>query len=111
MSFRLTYATMFNPPEAMHERFEAALAKVSAGLGTRHDLFINGEDVVAAHYAERRSPIDSEVVLGEFALADSADVDAAMKAAKAAWPAWRALPIAERARLMRKVGDLMEQRV
>ncbi len=26
MSFRLTYATMFNPPEAMHERFEAALA-------------------------------------------------------------------------------------
>ena len=26
MSFRLTYGTMFNPPEAMHERFEAALA-------------------------------------------------------------------------------------
>jgi len=26
MNFRLTYGTMFNPPEAMHERFEAALA-------------------------------------------------------------------------------------
>ena len=25
MSFRLTYATMFNPPEEMHERFEKAL--------------------------------------------------------------------------------------
>ena len=28
MSFRLTYATMFNPPELMHERFDAALAAV-----------------------------------------------------------------------------------
>ena len=50
-------------------------------------------------------------MLGDFALADAADVDAAMKAAHAAWPAWRALPVAERARLMRKVGDLMEERV
>ncbi|HJW47131.1 MAG TPA: aldehyde dehydrogenase family protein [Lysobacter sp.] len=111
MSFRLTYATMFNPPEAMHERFEAAMKQVSAGLGERHDLFIDGEDVPTGNYAERRSPIDSELVLGDFALADAGDVDAAMKAAKAAWPAWRALPVAERARLMRKVGDLMEQRV
>ena len=28
-----------------------------------------------------------------------------------AFPAWRALPVAERARLLRKVGDLMEERV
>ena len=38
MTFRLTYATMFNPPEAMHERFEAAMHRVSAGLGTRHGV-------------------------------------------------------------------------
>ncbi|MBF6024076.1 aldehyde dehydrogenase family protein [Lysobacter niastensis] len=111
MTFRLTYATMFNPPEAMHERFDAAMAKVEAGLGARHELFIDGEDRAAKRHAQRRSPIDSELLLGEFALADEADVDVAMKAAKAAWPAWRALPVAERARLVRKVGDLMEQRV
>ena len=35
MSFRLTYATMFDPPEAMHERFESALASVTATLGAR----------------------------------------------------------------------------
>lgn len=111
MSFRLTYATMFNPPEEMHERFDAAMARVSAGLGRRHGLFIDGEDRDAARHARRRSPIDSELHLGEFALADGADVDAAMQAAHAAFPAWRALPVAERARLLRKVGDLMEQRV
>ncbi len=111
MSFRLTYATMFNPPEAMHERFEAALARVSADLGARHGLFIDGQDRDAARYAERRSPIDSELRLGEFALGNAGDVDAAMRAAQAAYPAWRALPVAERARLIRHVGDLMEKRV
>ena len=60
MSFRLTYATMFNPPEAMHERFDAALASVKARLGARHALFIDGADVApecapefAAKYAGR----------------------------------------------------------
>ena len=45
MSFHLTYATMYNPPETMHERFEAALARVEATLGARHRLFIDGADV------------------------------------------------------------------
>ena len=32
-AFKLTYATMFNPPEELHTRFEDALAKVKAGPG------------------------------------------------------------------------------
>ena len=32
-SFKLTYATMFNPPEEMHTRFEEAVAHVKAHLG------------------------------------------------------------------------------
>lgn len=111
MSFRLTYATMYNPPEAMHERFEAALARVSAGLGARHDLFIDGADHEAALYADRRAPFDNALHLGSFAQASEADANAAMRAAQAAYPAWRATPVAERARLMRRVGDLLEERV
>jgi 1-pyrroline-5-carboxylate dehydrogenase len=111
MSFRLTYATMFNPPEAMHERFEAAMAEVCADLGQRHPLFIDGADRDASHHADRVSPIDTDLHLGEFALADAADVEAAMAAAHAAFPAWRATPVAERARLVRRVGDVMEERV
>lgn len=111
MSFRLTYATMFNPPEAMHERFEAALAKISARLGERHGLFINGRDCDSTHHAPRPSPIDTDLNLGDFALADSANVEAAMQAAQAAFPAWRARPVAERAALIRRVGDIMEERV
>jgi 1-pyrroline-5-carboxylate dehydrogenase len=111
MTFRLTYATMFNPPETMHERFEEAMSTVRAGLGQRHALFIDGADRDATEYAARTSPIDSGMHLGEFALADAADVEAAFAAAQAAYPAWRATPAAERARLVRHVGDIMEERV
>lgn len=111
MNFRLTYATMFNPPEAMHERFEEAMARVTARLGASHGLFIAGQDRAAARYAERRSPIDRALLLGHFAQGGADDVDAAIRAARAAWPAWRALPVPERARLVRRVGDLMEERV
>ena len=45
MSFRLTYATMFDPPETLHERFDAALAVVQSSLGRRHDLYVNGAEV------------------------------------------------------------------
>lgn len=111
MSFRLTYATMYSPPEAMHERFDAAMARTEAALGARHPLFIGGADRDAAQHADRRSPFDRALRLGDFALAGQADVDAAMSAAHAAYPAWRATPVAERARLLRRVGEIMEERV
>jgi len=111
MDFRLTYATMHNPPEAMHERFEAALARVEATLGGRHALFIDGVDRDASQYADRRSPIDDALHLGEYALADASDADAAMRAAHAAFPAWRAMPASERTRLVRRAATIMEERV
>ncbi len=111
MSFRLTYATMYDPPDVMHTNFEAALARVEASLGARHDLFIGGEDRIAARYMDLHSPIDRSLRLGEFPLADAAAADAAMQAAQAAWPGWRTTPVAERARLLRRVADIMEERV
>jgi 1-pyrroline-5-carboxylate dehydrogenase len=111
MTFRLTYATMFDPPEAMHERFEAALAAVRGRLGRRHELHVAGRDVAAGRHATRTSPIDREIVLGEFGIADPADADAALSAAQAAFPAWRRTPLAERARLMRRIADVIEERV
>ena len=111
MNFRLTYATMFNPPEVMHERFDAALRTVGAALGARHGLFVNGRDVAGTAHASRCSPIDRDRILGEFATADRGAVDAAMHAAQSALPGWRATAAAERATAMRRVADLLEQRV
>jgi hypothetical protein len=36
MNFKLTYATMFDPPGQLHERFEAALGRVRSELGRVH---------------------------------------------------------------------------
>ncbi|WOX07224.1 aldehyde dehydrogenase family protein [Microbulbifer pacificus] len=111
MSFKLTYATMFNPPEEMHQRYEAALAELSADLGGRFHLYIDGEDRPAEAYDTRVSPLDRELVLGEFAAADSADVDAAMGAAQVAFKGWRHTPAAERIAIMRRIADLLDEEV
>ncbi|WP_174875663.1 aldehyde dehydrogenase family protein [Vogesella oryzae] len=110
-SFRLTYSTMFNPPDELHQAFEAALARAQAQLGQRHGLFIDGEEVFCQAQFASRSPIDSEQVLGHFQLAGSEEVDAAMQAAQAAYPGWRRTPWPQRVALLRKVADLVEQRV
>ena len=41
-AFKLTYSTMFDPPQALHERFDAALARVRESLGGDHPLWIDG---------------------------------------------------------------------
>lgn len=111
MSYKLTYATMFDPPADLHVRFDAALAEVEAGLGETHALYIDGKECAGADSEERRSPIDQRRVLGRFALADIAQADQAMEAAHAAFPGWRTTGMVERVRLLKHVAALIEERV
>jgi acyl-CoA reductase-like NAD-dependent aldehyde dehydrogenase len=111
MSFKLTYATMFNPPEQLHERFDAAMSRTLGRLGARHALHIAGEERDAGQVLRKYNPANQQQQLGEFASAGAADVDAALSAAQAAWPAWKRMPVAKRAQLLRQVGRLIEERV
>ncbi|HYL71175.1 MAG TPA: aldehyde dehydrogenase family protein [Candidatus Dormibacteraeota bacterium] len=111
MSFKLTYATMFEPPPELHERFEQAVARVRARLGGRQSLFVGGEDRPGSHYFTKTNPADTTQILGEFPAASAEDADAALRAAAAAWPAWRRMPLPQRARLLRRVAQLIEERV
>jgi 1-pyrroline-5-carboxylate dehydrogenase len=111
MSFKLTYSTMFNPPEEMHTRFDAALAEVRAGLGRKHGLYIGGGDRKTDAWIAKKSPADTSVLLGEFADGSAEDAARAVAAAKTAAPAWRAMPMAERLVILRRVAALIEERV
>jgi 1-pyrroline-5-carboxylate dehydrogenase len=111
MAFKLTYSTMFDPPEELHVRFEAALAEARAGLGQDHALHVDGADVRAAESYEKRSPVDTSVRLGRFPLADGPDVDRAMRAAERAFAGWRFTPLGERVRLAKRAAALIEERV
>ena len=43
MSFRLTHATMFDPPASLHQRFDDALARVRRQWGADHTMSIGGQ--------------------------------------------------------------------
>ena len=109
--FRLTYATMFDPPEALHHSYERALAKLKTELGREYPLLIGGEARRAAEQFEDRSPINTDWVLGRFQKGGVADAKAAIAAARSAFPAWSALPWQRRVRYLRAAAALINQRV
>lgn len=109
--FRLTYSTMFDPPPALHERFDAALARVRDALGRDHPLWIAGAARSAAKSYELRSPIDRDWLIGRFARGGAQDAADAVSAAVAAGRAWAHTPWRERVRLARRVAALIEERV
>ena len=109
-TFKLTYATMFNPPEELHTRFDGALASVKANLGKEYGMWINGKDVFAEEKFEDHSPVDTRMVLGVFQKGTEQDAQQALAAARAAFPKWSRTPWQERVALLRKAADLIDQR-
>jgi 1-pyrroline-5-carboxylate dehydrogenase len=102
---------MFNPPEEMHTRYEDAMAAVKKNLGNEYHMIINGEEKKADSTFEDRSPINTDMVLGIFQKGDARDADAAVQAARKAFPAWSALPWEKRISLLRKVADYIDERI
>lgn len=71
---------------------------------------INGKSVASARYFETINPATQDV-LAEVASGGEAEVNAAVAAAKAAFPGWAATPAPQRAKLMRKLGELIATHV
>jgi 5-carboxymethyl-2-hydroxymuconic-semialdehyde dehydrogenase len=71
---------------------------------------INGAAVGSSDYFETVNPATQEV-LAEVARGGAKEIDAAVAAAKAAFPGWAAKPATERAALLRKLGDLIAKHV
>jgi acyl-CoA reductase-like NAD-dependent aldehyde dehydrogenase len=109
--FKLTYSTMFSPPPALHERFDAALAQAKRSLGRDYPLWIDGAARDTPRRFEVCSPIQRDWLLGRFATASAAEVEDAVCAAHRAFPAWAATPWRERVALLRRVPALIEERV
>jgi 5-carboxymethyl-2-hydroxymuconic-semialdehyde dehydrogenase len=71
---------------------------------------INGAAVPGTDYFDTVNPATQEV-LAQVARGGEREVDAAVAAAKAAFPAWAGRPAGERAALLRKLGDLIAKHV
>ena len=76
----------------------------------RIDHLINGKPVASAGYFDTVNP-STQSVLAEVASGGADEVNAAVASAKAAFPGWANTPQKERARLMRRLGDLINAHV
>ncbi|MDR6534312.1 5-carboxymethyl-2-hydroxymuconate semialdehyde dehydrogenase [Variovorax soli] len=74
------------------------------------DHLIDGKPIAGADYFETVNPATQEV-LAEVASGGEAEVNAAVAAAKEAFPKWAGLPAPQRAKLIRKLGDLIAAHV
>jgi len=71
---------------------------------------INGRSVASATTFETINPASQEV-LAEVSAGGADEINAAVQAAKDAFPKWAGLPATERAKLMRKLGELIAAHV
>lgn len=77
-------------------------------IDTRH--YINGQRVASAETYTNTSPIDGSF-LGEMARGTQTEVDLAVAAAKAAFPAWAELGPKKRGELLLKLAELIEENI
>ena len=110
-SFKLTYATMFNPPEELHTHFSEAMEVLKGKLGKDHPMFIGGEERFTDEKFKEFSPINTDLHLGTFQKGGTQDALDAIAAARAAFPAWSRMNWDERVYLIRKAADMIDQRL
>ena len=70
---------------------------------------INGQDVAGNDWFETHSPVD-ESLIARVAMGSAADIDAAARAAKAAFPVWAAMPGDQRRAILHRIADGIEAR-
>ena len=107
---KITYATLRNDNEELHGLYEAGVARARARLGAYHRNFVDGVGRDGDGVFELRSPIDERVLVGTFARGTAADVRDAIAAARAAQPAWRAMPWRDRLAILRRAAELISER-
>ena len=89
---------------------EEALQQVKQELGKTYQPLIDGEYVESINYIDSVNPSRSSEVVGKVGQISVEQAEQAMNAAKAAFASWKKTPATERASILRKAADLMEQR-
>ncbi len=87
----------------------ATLVEIQAALATRHSI-VNGRDETGtAGVRDAVSPTDGRP-FAQVSLLSGAQAGAAVEAARAAFPAWSALPFRERARYLLRAREVLVER-
>ena len=94
----------------LRQKGQQALEKVRNSLGKTYLPLINGEYVETTEYIDSVNPSRSTEIVGKIGLISVEQAEKAMQAAKTAFPAWQKTPVKERAAILRKAAQLMEEK-
>lgn len=108
--FKITYATLGADMDKFHRDFDRALAQVRQKIGQQYPHVINNQPVPGAGetYASV-SPVDTRVELAYFKAATNDEIDAAVTAAREAFPKWAATDYRKRAKILQKAAGLVRK--
>ena len=95
---------------AKREAAMAALQTIREQLGQRYQPYINGSYIQTETYLDSVNPSKPSELIGKVGQLSVSQADEAIAAAKAAFPAWAKTPASERAAILRRAADLLEQR-
>ncbi|MEH2056387.1 MAG: L-glutamate gamma-semialdehyde dehydrogenase [Nostoc sp.] len=96
--------------EEVRTKTAQAFQSVRQQLGKTYLPLINGEYVNTPEFVDSLNPSNFSEVVGKVGLISVEQAEQAMQAAKAAFPGWKKTPAKQRADILRKAGDLIEER-
>jgi RHH-type proline utilization regulon transcriptional repressor/proline dehydrogenase/delta 1-pyrroline-5-carboxylate dehydrogenase len=108
-SFPNVADTDYAEVEARQEA-QQAYATVRQQLGKTYLPLINGEYQNTEQTVDSLNPSNPSEVVGKIGLLSVEQAEQALQVAKAAFPSWRKTPVRQRAGVLRKAAELMEQR-
>ena len=92
------------------DRGLAAIQTVRQQLGKTYPPIVNGESINTVTVIDSVNPSNPTEIVGRIGLLSVDQAEQAIQAAKAAFPAWKKTPAKQRANILRKAAELMEQR-
>ena len=92
------------------ELSQQAFQAVRQQLGKTYWPLINGDYQPTQEIVDSVNPSNYSEVIGRVGLMSVEQAEQAMQAASAAFPGWRRTPVRQRAGVLRKAAELMEQR-
>lgn len=110
-SYKITYVTLL-ADESIHPRYEETLSIVEKELlGKRYPMYIAGKEVYSDKGEfEKRSPIDTSILVGRFQRGSRDHAIQALKAAYEAFKEWGESGWRDRVRIFRKIAEIIEAR-
>lgn len=95
----------------IRDAFPKAIEEVRHTLGTTYPLNIGGKDITTDDTIASVNPAAPDEIIGHVCQAGTPEIDLAIAAARSAFPAWKALPAAERAGYLFKAADIARKKI